>query len=74
MEQALIWAGWDGPGALKGKTVLELGGAPGGASYSLLQRGANVFGVDTGEIAPAVLDFPGPGQFTHINTSGRRLG
>jgi 23S rRNA (cytidine2498-2'-O)-methyltransferase len=74
MEQALIWAGWDAPGTLKGKGVLELGSAPGGASYSLLQRGAHVVGVDTGEMADTVLDFSGPGRFTHLKTSAGDLG
>lgn len=73
MEQALIWAGWDGPNVLKGKTVLELSSSPGGASYSLLQRGANVIGVDTGAMSPVVLDFPGPGQFTHMDMSAGDL-
>jgi 23S rRNA (cytidine2498-2'-O)-methyltransferase len=72
MEQALIWAGWDGPGALKGKTVLELGSSPGGASYSLLQHGARVVGVDSGEMAPVVLDYPG-GTFTHLHMSAGDL-
>ncbi len=73
MEQALIWAGWDGPHALKGKTVLELGSSPGGASYSLLQHGAHVVGVDSGVMSPVVLDFPGPGRFTHMDMSAGDL-
>jgi len=72
MEQALIWAGWDGPNALKGKTVLELGSSPGGSSYSLLQHGARVVGVDSGVMAPVVLDFPG-GTFTHMQMSAGDL-
>lgn len=55
IEQALIWARLDGPKFLKGKTALELGCAPGGATLSLLRRGMNVVGVDTGEMDPAVL-------------------
>lgn len=72
MEQALIWAGWDDPNILKGKTVLELGSAPGGASYALLQRGARVVGVDSGKMAEVVLDYPG-GTFTHMEMSAGDL-
>lgn len=63
MEQALAWAGLDQQGALKGKIALELGCAPGGSSYSLLQHGAEVIGVDTGAMDERVLNFPG---FTHV--------
>ncbi|HYF37862.1 MAG TPA: SAM-dependent methyltransferase, partial [Prosthecobacter sp.] len=52
MEQALAWAG---VGSLAGKVVLELGCAPGGGSYSMLQCGATVIGVDTGEMDERVL-------------------
>ncbi len=55
MEQALIWAGLDGPKALPGKTALELGCAPGGATLALLRRGMNVVGVDTADLDPRVV-------------------
>jgi 23S rRNA (cytidine2498-2'-O)-methyltransferase len=55
MEQALIWAGLDGPKALPGKTALELGCAPGGATLALLRHGMNVVGVDTADLDPRVV-------------------
>ncbi|MEZ0387730.1 MAG: SAM-dependent methyltransferase [Verrucomicrobium sp.] len=69
MEQALAWAGLDGKQSLKGRVVLELGSAPGGASYSLLQHGAEVYGVDTGVMDPDVLQFRDAetgASFTHL--------
>ena len=75
MEQALAWLELDKAEALKGKVVLELGCAPGGASYSLLQRGAEVIGVDTGAMDERVLNFSGPSgaKFTHLATSAAEL-
>ncbi|GEP43506.1 SAM-dependent methyltransferase [Brevifollis gellanilyticus] len=58
MEQALSWLGLDAPDALKGKTALELGSAPGGASWALLQRGMRVIGLDTGSMDERVLRHP----------------
>jgi 23S rRNA (cytidine2498-2'-O)-methyltransferase len=58
MEQALAWAGLAGPKSLVGRRVIELGCAPGGGSYSLLQHGAEVIGVDTGAMSQLVLDSP----------------
>ncbi|MBE2286825.1 MAG: hypothetical protein IAE77_25435 [Prosthecobacter sp.] len=49
LEQALAWRGWDKLN-LRGQTALDLGSAPGGATFSLLSRGMNVIGVDTGEM------------------------
>lgn len=60
LEQALAWAHLDAEGALAGKVALELGSAPGGASYALLQRGVSVFGVDTAAMSSEVLQFAGP--------------
>lgn len=57
MEQALAWAGWDKEGFLQGKRVIDLGCAPGGATYSLLKRGAKVIGIDTGEMAPSLWQY-----------------
>lgn len=54
MEQSLAWLGLDAPEALRGKTALELGSAPGGAAWSLLERGVKVIGVDTGAMDPRV--------------------
>jgi 23S rRNA (cytidine2498-2'-O)-methyltransferase len=63
MEQALAWLQLDGPGVLAGRTALELGSAPGGASWSLLQRGMRVIGVDTGIMDPRVASHP---SFRHL--------
>lgn len=41
-----------------GQEALDLGAAPGGWSYVLLQRGLAVTAVDTGELAPSVLGHP----------------
>ncbi len=73
MEQALARAGLDVPGALAGQTALDLGCAPGGASYSLLLRGMKVFGVDTGRMDERVLHFSGGGQFIHFDTTAGGL-
>lgn len=54
LEQALVWAGLDGPNRLRGRGVLELGCSPGGATYALLSRGAKVLGVDPGPMDPVV--------------------
>lgn len=61
-----------------GDVAVELGSAPGGASYALLRRGLAVHGVDPGAMDPVVLDYPGgdesgdesggaaaPRRFTH---------
>jgi 23S rRNA (cytidine2498-2'-O)-methyltransferase len=71
MEQALVFARLDGPGMLRGKTALELGSAPGGASLSLLQHGVTVFGVDAAEMDRRVLDFTSPdgAHFVHFKMS-----
>jgi 23S rRNA (cytidine2498-2'-O)-methyltransferase len=54
LEQALVWAGLDGPHMLKGKGALELGCSPGGATVSLLNRGVKVIGVDPGPMDESV--------------------
>ena len=64
MEQSLTWLGLtQNPASLRGQTALELGSAPGGASWSLLQRGMEVIGVDTGLMDPRVLSHP---HYHHI--------
>ncbi|MES2597896.1 MAG: SAM-dependent methyltransferase [Verrucomicrobiota bacterium] len=64
IEQSLAWLGLDAPGKLTGKTALELGSAPGGASWALLQRGMKVIGVDTGAMDERVLAHP---NYHHIS-------
>lgn len=43
-----------------GDRALELGSAPGGATYALLRRGVSVIGVDPADMDPHVLGFEGP--------------
>jgi len=75
MEQALIWAGLDGPKALPGKTALELGCAPGGATLALLRHGMNVVGVDTADLAPRVVaeGEKRPGSLRHLRVAASDL-
>lgn len=64
IEQSLSWLGLDAPGKLAGRTALELGSAPGGASWALLQRGMKVIGVDTGIMDARVLAHP---NYRHLS-------
>jgi 23S rRNA (cytidine2498-2'-O)-methyltransferase len=50
-----------------GDVAVELGSAPGGASWALLQRGLHVHGIDNAEMDPRVLEYCGPrgNRFTH---------
>jgi 23S rRNA (cytidine2498-2'-O)-methyltransferase len=41
-----------------GQVALEIGAAPGGAVLALARRGLDVWGVDTGELAPVVAALP----------------
>ncbi|WP_395748623.1 SAM-dependent methyltransferase [Prosthecobacter sp.] len=74
LEQALAWRGWDQLD-FRGQTALDLGCAPGGATYALIQRGMNVLGVDTGEMDPRVLDLAKKQgvRFDHWRTAAGRL-
>ncbi len=51
-----------------GDHALELGAAPGGATYALLRRGISVVGIDPAEMDPHVLAFTGPenARLTHV--------
>lgn len=53
-----------------GKKVIELGAAPGGAAWALLQRGAHVVGVDPGAMHPSCLNHP---RFTHLRCPFQEL-
>jgi 23S rRNA (cytidine2498-2'-O)-methyltransferase len=66
MEQSLAWLGLDKPNVLLGKTALELGSAPGGAAWALLQRGMKLIGVDTSVMDERVLNHP---RYDHIGLS-----
>lgn len=60
IEEALRWSGLP---LRKGEVALELGSAPGGTSWALLDRGLAVIGLDPGEMDPRVLARPG---FSHL--------
>lgn len=60
LEEALAWSGLP---LRRGEVAVEIGSAPGGASWALLQRGAAVIGVDPGEMDPRVLASP---RFLHL--------
>jgi 23S rRNA (cytidine2498-2'-O)-methyltransferase len=63
IEEAIRWSGL-APRA--GETAVEIGSAPGGASFALLERGLNVHGVDPGAMDPRVVAYRGSGgRFTH---------
>lgn len=70
LEEALVWS--RAP-VRAGDVAVELGSAPGGASWALLQRGLHVHGIDNAEMDPRVLDYVGVGdgrgaggnRFTH---------
>jgi 23S rRNA (cytidine2498-2'-O)-methyltransferase len=66
IEEALRWADLE---PAPGETCVEIGSAPGGASYAMLCRGVNVLGVDPGEMHAAVTGFAGPhgNRFTHLH-------
>jgi 23S rRNA (cytidine2498-2'-O)-methyltransferase len=61
LEEALRWAALE-PRA--GELAVEIGAAPGGASFALLERGLAVIGIDPGPIAPQVLGHRS--GFTHL--------
>lgn len=60
IEEALLWTG--NP-VRPGDTAVEIGSAPGGASFALLKRGLRVVGIDPADMDPRVLAQPG---FTHL--------
>jgi 23S rRNA (cytidine2498-2'-O)-methyltransferase len=64
IEEAIRWSGLE---PQPGEHAVELGSAPGGASFALLERGLHVHGVDPGAMDPRVLAYAGPrgNRFTH---------
>jgi hypothetical protein len=66
LEEALRWAG-EMILVRSGDTALEIGSAPGGGAYALLERGLQVYGVDPSprgrEHAPVVAKYP---RFTAV--------
>lgn len=67
LEEMLAWSRWSPPA---GTVALELGSAPGGASWALLQRGCQVVGVDVAPMAAVCLEHP---AYTHRSMSIRDL-
>jgi 23S rRNA (cytidine2498-2'-O)-methyltransferase len=51
IEEAIAWARLP---VAAGDTAVEIGAAPGGAVLALARRGLDVWGVDTGDLAPQV--------------------
>lgn len=66
LEEALIWSGAP---VRPGDVAVEIGSAPGGASYALLRRGVHVYGIDPAEMSPVVTGFRGPAgnRFIHLH-------
>lgn len=60
LEEALLWSG---SRVRPGDIAVEIGSAPGGASWALLNRGVKVVGIDPAEMAPQVLKHP---HFRHF--------
>ncbi|WP_047396365.1 SAM-dependent methyltransferase [Cetobacterium sp. ZOR0034] len=60
IAEALIWTNYEYRGE---ESVLELGSAPGGASYAMLERGFKVYGVDNALMDEDLLKNP---NFKHI--------
>ena len=60
MVEAFIWSNYKPE---EDEVALELGSAPGGASYAMVQRGIRVTGVDNAEMSETLLNHP---LFTHI--------
>lgn len=58
LEEAIAWAGL---AVAAGQVAVEIGSAPGGAAHALVRRGVEVWGVDPGQMDPAVLALVGPG-------------
>ena len=60
LEEAIRWSG----AALQaGEIAVEVGSAPGGASFALLARGLKVVGIDPAEMSPVVLS---SSKFMHL--------
>ncbi len=65
IEEAIRWSGLV---PQPGESALEIGSAPGGASFALLERGLDVHGIDPGAMSPLVLDYVGTAgnRFVHL--------
>ncbi|MGL5000412.1 MAG: SAM-dependent methyltransferase [Cetobacterium sp.] len=67
MTEALLWTDYKFRGE---ETVLELGSAPGGTSYSLLEKGFKVFGVDNAIMNESILNNP---MFKHLKEPMQKI-
>lgn len=67
LEEMLRWSHWNPE---PGTVALELGSAPGGASWALLNRGVTVVGVDVAPMASVCLGNP---LYSHLALSVRDL-
>lgn len=67
LEECLLWS--KAP-IRSGDLAVEIGSAPGGATYALLKRGLNVVGIDPAEMDPRVARHP---QFKHIQAPVSQL-
>ncbi len=67
LENSLTWS--QAP-IRKGDLAVEIGSAPGGASYALLQRGLRVIGIDPAIMDPEILRHP---EFQHIQRSVNQI-
>lgn len=65
IKEAVLWTGTQ---LRSSDLAIEIGSAPGGASYFLLSQGLRVIGIDPGEMAESVLHFD-KNQFMHIRES-----
>ncbi|MGL4988198.1 MAG: SAM-dependent methyltransferase [Cetobacterium sp.] len=65
--EALIWTDYKFRGE---ETVLEIGSAPGGASFGLLEKGFKVFGVDNAVMNEEVLKNP---MFKHLKNPMQKI-
>lgn len=63
LEEAVAWSHLP---LRAGQIAVEIGSAPGGASWALLNRGLQVVGIDPGQMAPQVLATSG---FSHLQLS-----
>ena len=68
IEEAIRWGDLQ---ILARQRAIELGSSPGGATYSLLTRGLDVYGVDPGEMHERVMNFRGPheNRFVHLQVA-----
>ncbi len=70
LEEALAWSRLP---LREGDVVVEIGAAPGGAALALLQRGAEVIGIDPARMDPRVMAYGERGRFRHLGIHAERV-